>query len=107
MSATVDPAAVRGARWVLFCVKSTDTEEAARAIAPHLSPDAVVLSLQNGVENVERMRPHIDRPIIPAVVYVAAAIERAGMRPAQRPRRSGHRSDLEQPARTNGARSRT
>ena len=36
VSATVDPAAVRDARWILFCVKSIDTEEAARAIAPHL-----------------------------------------------------------------------
>jgi 2-dehydropantoate 2-reductase len=78
LAATVDPAAVRGARWVLFCVKSIDTEEAARAIAPHLSPDAVVLSLQNGVENVERMRPHIGNPIIPATVYAAVAIVAPG-----------------------------
>ena len=78
VSASADPAAVRGARWILFCVKSTDTEEAARAIAPHLARDAVVLSLQNGVDNVERMRPHIDKRLIPAVVYVAAAITAPG-----------------------------
>src|SRR4029079_7947273 len=71
VSATVNPAAVQDARWILFCVKSIDTEEAARAIAPHLSRDAAVLSLQNGVDNVERMRLHIDKKIIPAVVYVA------------------------------------
>ena len=78
LSASADPAAVNGARWVLFCVKSTDTEAAARAIAPHLSADAVVLSLQNGVDNFERMRLHIDRRIVPAVVYVAAAIPAPG-----------------------------
>ena len=78
LSASADPAAVSGARWVLFCVKSTDTEAAARAIAPHLSPDAVVLSLQNGVDNFERMRLHIDGRIVPAVVYVAAAIAAPG-----------------------------
>jgi 2-dehydropantoate 2-reductase len=78
VSAAVDPAAVKNARWVLFCVKSTDTEDAARAIAPHLAPDAVVVSLQNGVDNAERMRLHIDRPIIPAVVYVAVAISAPG-----------------------------
>jgi len=88
ISATVDPAAVRDARWILFCVKSIDTEEAARAIAPHLTRNAVVLSLQNGVDNVERMWPHIDKNIIPAVVYVAAAISAPG-----RVRHSG-RGDL-------------
>jgi 2-dehydropantoate 2-reductase len=78
VSATVDPAGVRHARWILFSVKSTGTEEAARAIAPYLSRDAVVLSLQNGVDNAERMQSHIDQPIIPAVVYVAAAITAPG-----------------------------
>src|SRR5947207_2600419 len=39
VSATLDPAAVRDARWILFCVKSIDTDEAARAIAPHLRRD--------------------------------------------------------------------
>ena len=35
----------------LVCVKSFDTEDAARALAPALAPGAVVLSLQNGVGN--------------------------------------------------------
>ena len=78
VSARADSAAVRDARWILFCVKSIDTEAAARAIAPHLARDAVVLSLQNGVDNIERMRPHIDKRLIPAVVYVAAAITAPG-----------------------------
>src|SRR5258706_10670481 len=38
VEARTDAAAVRGARLVLFCVKSTDTETAAAQIAPH--PDA-------------------------------------------------------------------
>jgi 2-dehydropantoate 2-reductase len=37
----------------LVCVKSFDTEEAGRSIAPGLAPGAVVLSLRNGVENPE------------------------------------------------------
>ncbi|MCC6197617.1 MAG: 2-dehydropantoate 2-reductase, partial [Burkholderiales bacterium] len=67
-----------GARLVLFCVKSTATDEAARAIAPHLGPDAVVLALQNGVDNVERLRAAVDRPVIPAVVYVGCAMAGPG-----------------------------
>ncbi len=41
---------------VLFCVKTVDTETVAREIAPHLAPGAVVVSMQNGVDNVERIR---------------------------------------------------
>jgi 2-dehydropantoate 2-reductase len=37
----------------LVCVKSFDTEDAGRMIAPALAPGAVVLSLQNGVGNPE------------------------------------------------------
>src|SRR5262245_464581 len=51
ISATTDVSAIRDARLILFCVKSLDTEIAAAAMAPHLSRDAIVLSLQNGVDN--------------------------------------------------------
>jgi len=39
---STEPAAVRGAKLVLFCVKSTDTETAAAQIAPHLYCGPVV-----------------------------------------------------------------
>src|SRR5260221_11939068 len=51
VSASTERSAVRGAQLVLFCVKSTDTGSGAAAIKPHLAPDAVVLSLQNGGGN--------------------------------------------------------
>jgi 2-dehydropantoate 2-reductase len=35
----------------VVCVKSFDTRQAARVLAPALAPGAVVLSLQNGVDN--------------------------------------------------------
>jgi 2-dehydropantoate 2-reductase len=79
LSATTDPAGVAGAGLVLFCVKSPGTQEAARAIAPHLAPGAVVLSLQNGVDNVERLRAEITNVVVPAVVYVAAEIPAPGV----------------------------
>src|SRR5215218_2521914 len=50
VAATTDIAGVRGARLVLFCVKSFDTEDVAMQMKPHLGADAVVLSLQNGVD---------------------------------------------------------
>jgi 2-dehydropantoate 2-reductase len=74
---TTDPARVRDGELVLFCVKTTDTETATRSLSPHLSPDAIVLDLQNGFDNAERMRQLGVDPI-PAAVYVAAAIEAPG-----------------------------
>jgi len=40
---------------VLFCVKSFDTETAAEAIRPVLGPDTGVLSIQNGVDNEDKL----------------------------------------------------
>ena len=78
MNASNDPADVRDAQFVLFCVKTLDTENAARAIAPHLSPDAIVISLQNGVDNIARIRAASGIDALPAVVYVAAALPEPG-----------------------------
>ncbi len=75
MAADTDPAAVRGADVVMFCVKSTDTEDAARQIQPHLAPGALVLTLQNGVDNDERVRGVLGgNDAHPATVAVAAAV---------------------------------
>jgi 2-dehydropantoate 2-reductase len=78
VEASTDAAAVRGARLVLFCVKSTDTEQAATQIAPHLDPDGIVVNLQNGVDNVERIQARMKQPVIPAVVYVATGMAGPG-----------------------------
>jgi len=79
MRASVEADAVQHAELILFCVKSTDTETAAQAIKPHLSPDAVILSLQNGVDNAERLQAVLQQhAVIPAVVYVAAEMAGAG-----------------------------
>jgi 2-dehydropantoate 2-reductase len=70
--------AVRGADVVLLCVKTLDTEDAARKAAPHLSPETVVVSLQNGVDNVERIRRSTGIEAVPAVVYVACEMVAPG-----------------------------
>ena len=73
-----DPQAVASADLVLFCVKTVDTDEAAAQIARHIRSDCIVADLQNGVDNPERLRSAGLDPI-PAVVYVAAAVERPGV----------------------------
>lgn len=78
VEASTDANAVRGAKLVLFSVKSTDTESAARAMSPYLEPDALVLGLQNGVDNVERLRAVLRQEVCPAVVYVAAEMAGPG-----------------------------
>jgi 2-dehydropantoate 2-reductase len=69
---------VRGAQLVLCCVKSTDTADAAIAMAPHLAPEAIVLSLQNGVDNAERLQALLGREVGAAVVYVATEMAGPG-----------------------------
>ena len=72
VEATTEPSGVRDATLVLVCVKSADTESAAKAIAPHLAKDAIIVSLQNSIGNVERIRARIDRPVAAGLVYTGA-----------------------------------
>ena len=71
-------AAARDADVILFCVKTIDTEDAARALAPFATARTVILSLQNGVDNVERIRVAAGISALPAVVYVAASMPEPG-----------------------------
>ncbi len=63
---------------VLFAVKSGDTDETAKTLKRVLKPDTVVLSLQNGVDNPERLRAIISQPVIAAAVYVASEMPGPG-----------------------------
>ena len=76
--ASTETAAVRGAKLMFFCVKSTDTDSAALAIKPHLEADALVLSLQNGVENADRLRALLPQEVAAAVVYIGSEMAGPG-----------------------------
>ncbi|RIX80891.1 ketopantoate reductase family protein [Acidovorax cavernicola] len=79
LDASTEASAVQGADLVLFCVKSTDSESAAAQIKPHLLPDALVLTLQNGVDNDERVRAALpSHDVAAAVVYVATEMAGPG-----------------------------
>ncbi len=78
VAARTDPGGIAGASMVLYCVKSTDTAQAAAEMAPHLAPGAIVLSLQNGYDNAERLQAALGRPVHPAVVYVATEMAGPG-----------------------------
>src|SRR4051794_12510483 len=59
LSLSDDPAIFRDAGAVLVTVKSTDTADIAGLIAQHAPPDAVIVSLQNGVGNVAVLRERL------------------------------------------------
>jgi 2-dehydropantoate 2-reductase len=59
VTASEDPAEIGACDAVLFCVKSYDTESAAALLDPLLKPGTAVVSLQNGVDNEERIAARI------------------------------------------------
>jgi len=79
MHASSEASAVAGASLVLFCVKSTDTESAAALMRPHLMPGALLLTLQNGVDNADRLQAALpEQDVAAAVVYVATEMAGPG-----------------------------
>jgi len=73
-----DVAAAADADVILVAVKSPDTAPAARSLAAHLSPRARIVSLQNGVDNAERIAAVLPNPVCAAVVYLGAYMEGPG-----------------------------
>jgi len=73
-----DLAAARDAEIVLFCVKTTDTAATARALAPLLAKNALVVSMQNGVDNAEQIQAASGLHALAAAVYVAASVPSPG-----------------------------
>lgn len=57
--ATEDAAAMAQAATILVAVKSTDTAAMAGLIAQHAPPEAMIVSLQNGVDNVPLLRERL------------------------------------------------
>ncbi len=79
LKAGLDASAVQGADVVLLSVKSSDTEAAGRLMQPFLRADALVICLQNGVDNAERLRAVLPgQTVAAAVVYVATEMAGPG-----------------------------
>ena len=79
LKASTDASAVHGADVVLFCVKSTGTEAAGRLMLPYLQDSTLVICLQNGVDNADRLRAVLPgHNVGAAVVYVATEMAGPG-----------------------------
>ena len=74
VKASDDLSVLGDADLVLLSVKSLDTEKTIQAIASILPGHAVILSLQNGVANVDIASKWISNPVYAAVVYVATGM---------------------------------
>ena len=72
---TDDPKTVGPVDIVLFAVKLWDTEKAAEQTRPMVGPGTRVITLQNGVDSVERVAPILGKEqTIGGVTYIATTI---------------------------------
>jgi 2-dehydropantoate 2-reductase len=77
---TSDPKEVGAVDLVLLCVKSYDTEEAAATLTPLMGEKTVVLSLQNGVDNPDKIAALWGKArTLAGVVYLGALVSAPGM----------------------------
>jgi 2-dehydropantoate 2-reductase len=81
LETSTDASTAGGAEIILLCVKTLDTASAAALLAPHLNAGAILVSLQNGVENAAVIREALLAAgrtalpvVLPSVVYVGAAM---------------------------------
>ena len=74
VKASSDLSTLKDADLVLLSVKSLDTERTLTDIKSVLPSKAVILSLQNGVANIDIASKIITNPVYAAVVYVAAGM---------------------------------
>jgi len=78
--ATDSPAEVSAVDLILFCVKTYDTDDAAKAIQPAVSPQTAIISLQNGVDAVERIGKVVGvEHVLGGVTQISSAIEAPGV----------------------------
>ena len=80
VNATDDPKQVGPVDVVLFAVKLWDTEKAAELARPLVGPDTRIITLQNGVDSVERVAPILgpDKTIA-GTAYIATVIAGPGV----------------------------
>ncbi len=76
---TPDTKDVGVADLVLFCVKSYDTDSAAQKLAPLIGQGTLILSLQNGVDNADKIALLWGkRRTFAGVVYLGSQLKRPG-----------------------------
>ena len=70
LEATADPAALPPVDLVVVATKATDLEAAGGQLEGHV-PDAIVMTIQNGLGAEEVVRAHGDWPLVSAITFMA------------------------------------
>ena len=79
VTATDDPKSVAPVDIVLFAVKLWDTEKAGELIRPIVAADTRVITLQNGVDSVERLQPILGQDnVVGGMAYIASVMSGPG-----------------------------
>ncbi len=77
---TPEPDEIGPVDLLLFCVKSYDTEYAARIIEPMVVQDTVIMSLQNGIDNIDKLiQLYGQDKVIAGTVFIEASIAAPGV----------------------------
>lgn len=80
LPATDDPVQIGPCDYVLFTVKSYDTEGAAAQLEPLISADTAVISLQNGIDNEDKIGQAIGREhVMGGVAYIFSTLGEPGV----------------------------
>jgi 2-dehydropantoate 2-reductase len=80
VQATDDPSGVKPVDLVFFAVKLWDTERAAEQLRPLVQSRTRVITLQNGIDSVERLRPMLgDEAVIGGSTYLVTVIAAPGV----------------------------
>lgn len=78
--ATDDPADIGPCDFVLFCVKTFDTDAAAARLGPLIGDGTAVVSLQNGVENGEKLARAVGEDhVMGGAAFIFAGIAEPGV----------------------------
>ncbi len=78
--ATDNPAQIEPVDLIMFCAKTYDTDDAVQKIKPIVGKETTVLSLQNGVDAVERIGNVLGvEHIVAGATWISSALEAPGV----------------------------
>ena len=88
-NATADPATAGIQELVLFTVKMYDNDDAIRLISTMVGADTIILTLQNGIDNGDRLTSvYGNQRVMIGSAYMEGRISEPGVVTPRRPRRS-------------------
>ena len=80
VNAVQDPVDVGPVELIVFAVKLGDTETAARQLEPMIGHETRILTLQNGIDSVVMITPHVGAAKVRGgVIYLSAVIDSPGV----------------------------